>query len=468
MIETLGTLALAAGHNLQARYDDIGGSGNSIENPRTPLDRVFDTVGSYTGKHISELSSLQSTAVWACVRLIAGAIGKIPLVTMESTGKGKILFQNHYCWPLLMVAANPLQTAYRFKRLMQTWVLLWGNAYAEMEISGRGQVVNLWPWRPDRVEIYDRQGNSNPDLPMFGDSSDLVYVYRDNYGRQRGVPGNMMLHLRGLECSGVKGLSVLGAARQTFSLDQAAMEYGARFFDNNGRPGGYLATPNKLGSEGRKRLREDYEDVHRGLRGAHRIAVLEEGLKYYDVGVPPEDMQFLQTRQFQAIDIARFFGVPPHKIAELSRATFSNIEHQSIEWVQDCLGDWMENWSTECMHSMLSERDIRSGISLQFLSNKFIRGDMKSRFEAYSLATMGGWMSPNDCRVEEDWNPIDGLDVYSAPLNAAPIAGADKPDPLVDPEGDPAGEVTGKKPKRLPAPNAGDEPVAAGDTKGDA
>lgn len=161
------------------------------------------------------------------------------------------------------------------------------------------------------------------------------------------------------------------------------------------------------------------------------MAILEEGMKYQEVGIPPEEMQFLQTRQFQAIDIARLFGVPPHMIAELSRATFSNIEHQSIDFVNSCLDDWFVNWESELTNSLLSDREA-SSIEFEFMRRRLLRGDQKTRFEGYNIGILSGMLNPNEAREEEGLNKVEGLDYFTRPLNMAPVVSDDVPP--VDPE----------------------------------
>src|SRR5689334_8655000 len=226
MIETLGSLALQAGHDLGAVRAE------SVENPRTPLTRVFDVDPTWTGKPVTEISALQVSAVWACVRILSGAVAKTPLGPYRTVedGRGKHLATNHYLYPLLRQHSNPYMSAFRFKRLMQAWCLLWGNAYAEMVISGRGQVVELWPWRPDRVRVY-----------VSG--KDLVYTYTMQSGEKVTLPSSHIFHLRGLEVDGYMGLSPIQQARQSVALAMAAEEYGAKFFGNNARPGIILQHP---------------------------------------------------------------------------------------------------------------------------------------------------------------------------------------------------------------------------------
>jgi HK97 family phage portal protein len=402
MIETLGSLALAAGHDLlgEVRSD-------SLESPRTPLSRVFDMEASYTGKSVSEIGSLSLTTVFGCVRVIAGSIAKTPLITYRRLpGVGKELAPDHYLYDLLRHRANPYMSAFRFKRLMQAWALLWGNAYAEMVISGRGQVIELWPWRPDRVR---------PSIL----GRDMVYTYTMADGQPVSLPSSHVFHLRGLEVDGFMGVSPIQVARQSIGLGLAAEEYGARFFGNNGRPGMVLEHPDKLSDLARQNLIASWESLHKGLQGAHRVGILEEGMKLHEVGIPPEDAQFLQTRKFQTVEICRLFGVPPHKIAELERSTNNNIEHQGLEFVQDSLGDWFANWEQEIAMSMLSEREHKS-IMVGFDPSDLLRGDLKSTAEALGILRQNGFINSNDGRGRIGMNPIpDELGGNKYLVNAA-------------------------------------------------
>lgn len=421
------------------RRDVEGQDLQLVENPRNPLTAIFDIPDSPSGKRVTEQSALQITAVWRCVNIIAGAIAKTDFLPYRRTPQGKERATDHYLYWLLMKQANPRLSAFRFKRMMQAWVCLWGNAYAEIETNGRGQVVAFWPWRPDRVRI-EGEGTT-----WYGE----FYTYTRENGEQVTLHRDDVFHLRGMETDGVKGLSPIRAARVTLGLAAAAEEYGARFFANNGRPGGVLESPTALSDPAQKRLTKNWNEIHRGIRGSHRIGILEEGLKYKDVGIPPEDMQFLQTRQFEAIDIARLFGVPPHKIAELSRATFSNIEHQGIEFVQDCLGDWFACWSSEGETQLLSVRELET-IELRFWPEKLLSGDKLTRYKAYSIGRQQGWLSVNDIRDAEDMNRIDGGDTYLVALNMGNAANdateSGDPDDAIDPE------ETDETPADSPAP----------------
>jgi HK97 family phage portal protein len=369
--------------------------GVSMENPRNSLARVFDYQPTYTGRQVTESSALTVSTVWACVRIIAGTVAKTPTRVFRATATGKELAPDHYLYRLFCGSANPHLSSFRFFRLMQAWLLLWGNAYAEIEMNGRGQIIALWPMRPDRMRIVQTE------------TGDVVYFY-EPAGKglsARVIDSHHMFHLRGLETDGVVGLSVIGQARQSVSLAMAAEEYGARFFANNGRPGMVLEHPGSLSDKAKNNLLESWNAIHQGLQGAHRVGVLEEGMKLNEVGIQPEDAQFLQTRQFQVADVCRWFGVQAHKAGDLSRSTNNNIEQQAIEFVQDTMEDHFCNWEAESGHTLLSEREAKS-VTVSFDRSKLLRGDFASRATGLATLRQNGFINSDEGRADFDWNPI--------------------------------------------------------------
>lgn len=417
MIESLNSLALRA-TGMDISPANMGGV--SLENPRNSLARVFDVEPAFTGRTVTEASSLSLSTVWACVRIIAGTAAKTPTKIYRRTPDGKQLATDHYLYSLFCGSANPHMSSFRFFRLMQTWQLLWGNAYAEIEINGRGQILGLWPMRPDRMRVGQ------------ADDGSLLYIYDPaSPGLQkRVIDEHHMFHLRGLETDGVSGLSVIGQARQAVALAMAAEEYGARFFANNARPGIYLKHPGALSDKAKKNLIADWENLHRGLQGAHRVGVLEEGMELKEVGIPPEDAQFLQTREHQVIDICRWYGVQPHKVAALDRATNNNIEQQALEFVQDTMEDHFANWEAETSHTLLSAREAQT-IFAEFDRSKLLRGDFKSRADGLVALRQNGFINADEGREDIGMNPIaDGSGKkYLVQLN---MQNLDKVGELVD------------------------------------
>lgn len=410
MIETLRTLAGSAGHSdlWQWQKRDIG-----IDLLDKWIEGGFGT-STYTGKAVSVNTALGVRAVWACVRALSDDIATLPLVTYRRTSAGRERATDHYLYTLLLKQANPEMTAFRFKRQMQMWISTSGNAFAEIEISGRGQVVALWPWRPDRVQV-SRETEGGP----------LAYTYRMNDGRKFTLPASRILHLRGLEADGVMGLDPIQTHKQSVGMALAIQEHGARFFSNGARPLGVLEHPAALGDEGTKNIRDAWQKMQGGLENAHRIAILEEGMKYHEVGMKMVDAQYIENMNLGVEDIASIYGVPPHRIGHLARSTNNNIEHQGREYKQYSLGPLSENWEQELMHSLLSAREQQT-IELEFLFSDLLRGDMKAQAEFYTALGNLQALTPDEIREDIGRNKLpDGMG--EKPLRPFNMAPADQP-----------------------------------------
>jgi HK97 family phage portal protein len=358
-----------------------------------------------TGVVVNEATALQSTAVFACVRILAESVGSLPLIVYErGSGRAKRRATDHPLYRLLHDNPNPEMTSMEFRETLMGHLALWGNAYAEIQYSSQGRAVGLWPLRPDRIEI-----KRDP-------SGGLYYQYRLN-----NVPiplaRHQVLHLKGLGYDGVKGYSPISLARQSIGLALGTEEFGGRFFGNGASPGGVLEHPGELGPEGFKRVQESWAEAHEGISNSFRIAILEEGMKYTQVGMPMQDAQFLETRKFQTSEIARLYRVPPHMIGDLEKATFSNIEHQGLEFVTHTLRPWLTRWEQSLGMHLMTESE-RQRYFVEHVVEGLLRGDIQTRYEAYAVGRQWGWLSINDIRALENMNPIgQGGDDYLTPLN---------------------------------------------------
>lgn len=361
-----------------------------------------------SGRNVTALGSLQSTAVFACVRILAESVASLPLILHQRlAGGGKTRADTHNLYDILKNLPNAEMTSVELRETLMGHLALWGNAYSEIIRDNGGRVVGLWPLRPDKVTPTRRNG-------------ELVYVIELGIDADRQVLAkNRVMHLKGLGFDGLMGYSPITMARQAIGLALATEEFGSRFFGNGARPGSVLEHPGKLSEAAEKSLRNSWNERHQGLSSAHRVAILEEGMKLHEVGVPPEDAQFLETRKFQVTEIARLYRVPPHMLADLERATFSNIEHQGLEFVQHTLRPWLVRWEQAISRDLLTATE-RKWLFAEHLIDALLRGDIKSRYEAYSVGRQNGWLSANDVRELENQNPIDGGDMYLVPLNMVP------------------------------------------------
>ena len=386
--------------------------------------------GTAAGVTVSEEGSLRYSAVFACVRVLAESVASLPLITYRRLPSGgKERAREHALYGLLHDAPNPLMTSLEFREAMQTHMLLWGNAYAEIVADGRGNVTELWPLRPDAMEKIEPTGEG------------LVYTYRLPSGKSVELPGWQVLHLRGLSSNGLVGYSpIMTAAREAVGKGLAVQQFGSMFFRNGARPGGILSFPGELSSEAMGRIRESWQEHYGGLNNAHRVAILEQGMTYQEVGIPPAAAAYIEDQKLSILDIARVYRVPPHMIGDLERATFSNIEHQAIEFVTHSLRPWLVRWEQAIQQRLMTERDRQTHV-VEFLVDGLLRGDVTSRYQAYAVARQNGWMSANDIRELENQNPIDDGDLYLVPLNMIPA-------------GDVAAAAAGMVPAAAPPPDA--------------
>lgn len=375
-----------------------------------------------TGLRVDETGALSYAAVFACVRILAESVASLPLVMFERTPEGKQRAPQHPLYTLLHDLPNPEMTSLHLRETLMGHLALWGNAYANIVWSRGGQVLELWPLRPDRMRVAREDGQ-------------LRYYYRVNPGdAERTIPARDVLHVAAFSQDGTVGLSPLSLFREAVGLGLAAQEFGARFFGNDARPGAVLQHPGALSDEAFKRLQQSWESRHQGLDKSHRVAILEEGMTINEIGIPPEDAQFLETRKFQVTEIARVYRVPPHMLADLDRATFSNIEHQSLEFVMHTLRPWLVRWEQALSRDLLTPAE-RVRYFPEFVVDGLLRGDIQSRYQAYAVGRQNGWLSANDIRDLENMNRVEGGDVYLVPLNMIPAdrvgeLGSSEPTPM--------------------------------------
>lgn len=374
---------------------------------------------SSSGVTVTQATAMNLTAVYAAVDLLARTMGTLPLHTYERLDKGKRKAIDHPLYSVLKTKPNPYQTASEFRSTLQAHLCLWGNAYAEILRDGRGQVQQLWPLNPARMKTAQLMNDGR-----------IVYTYELPDGTTKQLPGEIVFHLKALSTDGLMGISPITQCREALGLALAAQEYGARWFSNGARPSGVLESPAILTQESYDRLKAQWASTYQGLSNANRVAILEEGLKYSQIGLPPEDSQFLETRQFQIAEVARIFAVPPHMIGDLTNATFTNIEHQGIDFLQHSIRPWLVRWEERILLSLFLPQD-QERYYAEFNAEGLLRGDTASRYTAYSIGRQNGWLSADDIRSLENMNPLpDGQgEMYLVPLNMTPADQVGKPLP---------------------------------------
>ena len=353
---------------------------------------------------VSPDSALRLAAVYACVRVLSETMASLPLVVYRArTDGGKDRVTDHWLYRLLAKRPNRFQNPFEWREMLQGHLALRGNAYNQIITNPRGEVTELMPLHPDRVRLEL--------LP----SGEFRYRFTDRFGCENILSRGQVWHLRGLSSDGLMGLSPIDLARESLGMALAAQDYGARFFANDAKPtGGWIEFPGSFkDNEAKKVFRESYQQAQSGANRG-KVLVLENGMKFHEVGVTNKDAQFLELRKFQITDIARLFRVPPHMIADLDRATFSNIEQQSLEFVMHTMTPWAERWEASIESELLLEGDE---LEVEFDFANLMRGDAASRAAYYQSGIQNGWLTRNEARIAENLNPLEGLDEPLRPLN---------------------------------------------------
>ena len=377
---------------------------------------AFYMGGSSSGRSVTERSAMQMTAVYACVRILSEAIAGLPLHLYrykEDGGKEKAI--DHPLYLLLHDEPNPEMSSFVFRETLMTHLLLWGNAYAQIIRNGKGEIVALYPLMPnkmtvsrdDKGQLYYAYQKSQEELPK--DRAYTVTLHPSD-----------VLHIPGLGFDGLVGYSPIAMAKNAIGLAIATEEYGAKFFANGATPGGLLEYPGTVKDP--DRIRESWS---KGFSGgnSHKIAILEEGMKYTPISISPEQAQFLETRKFQINEIARIFRVPPHMVGDLEKSSFSNIEQQSLEFVKYTLDPWVVRWEQSIQRALLQAEE-KKRYFIKFNLEGLLRGDYQSRMNGYATARQNGWMSANDIRELENLDRIpaeDGGDLYLINGNMLPL-----------------------------------------------
>lgn len=384
-----------------------------------------------SGKNVTADTAIQLSTVYACIRVIAETIASLPLGVFQVVNDGSEKADDHPLYRLLHDEPNSEMTSFVYREVMMAHLLLHGNSYSQIIRNGRNQVVSLYPLLPENMTV-DRN-----------EKGVLTYTYITSEGKQVDLRPTDVLHIPGLGYDGIMGYSPIALEKNAIGLGIAAEEYGSKFFSNGARPSGILTHPNTVKDP--KKLRDSWNAAYGGSSNANRVAILEEGMHFESMSVPNNEAQFLETRKFQVDEICRIFRVPPHLVGNLEHATFSNIEHQSIDFAVHTIRPWLVRIEQAMNRALFYEKE-KGKFYAQFNMDGLMRGDYKSRMEGYAIARQNGFMSANDIRRLENMNPIpveEGGDAYLVNGNMVPITTAmqatvdagNEPQPNADADG---------------------------------
>lgn len=400
-------------------------------------DFYFQPVGGSSGgvARVTPDTALALTAVYACVRVLSESFALLPpKLYRPKVGGGRQLVTDHWLYRLLAKAPNRWQTPFEWREMVQSHVVLRGNAFNLIVEDGHGGISELLPLHPDRVTVE-----------LLGDW-DFRYVYTDRFGSQTRYRRDQIWHLRGLGGDGIVGYNPIEVAREALGEAMQFQSYSSRWYANNATPPAWVKFPGKFADKAaRAVVREQMQEAQTGVNRG-KLMVLDQGMELQSIQINQKDMQFIEARQMKVPEIARLFRVPPHKIGDLSRATFSNIEQQSIEFWQDAEQPYAERWESSIERNLLGED---TDIEVEFDMRAQMRGDSVSRKEYVQGMVLASVITPNEGRGIEGLEPIEGGDKRLIPVNMR-----EEGDP------DPNGE-------QGPGEELQDVPVAPGGDDGD-
>lgn len=356
-----------------------------------------------SGETVTESSALGVAAYFACVRVLSEDIAKLPLQLFRREGANRMREDRHPVDQLLQ-RMHPIAGSQSIREAMTAHACTWGNGYAEIERDASGLPIALHIIHPSRVEARRVDG-------------EIIYRVHADSGRAADFWPEDILHIHGLGGTGLSGYSVIRLAAESLGLTIASEKFGAAYFGNGATPGLAIEHPEKLSQAAKENLRDSWVKAHAGAGKSHRPFVLDEGMKVHPYSAPPDDAQFLETRQFQIEEVCRWFRMMPVKIGHKTATPYTNVEALSRAHVDDCLMPWAVRWEQEIQRKLLFEADRASGRYAKHNFSALLRGDAAARANFYRTMINIGAYSPNDVRAKEDEDPIDGGSVYMVQSN---------------------------------------------------
>jgi HK97 family phage portal protein len=387
---------------------------NILDNPSIPLSSPavwgFLSGGhtSEAGELINDVTAMQITTVFSCIRILAESVASLPVKLFTVTDKGRIQELNNPLHFLLSVSPNEEMSSFSWVETLMCHLALTGNAYVQIQRGADQTPIALWPLNPRLTN------------PVRLPSGTLAYKTSDgmNGGQTRILAAKDVIHIPLTSWDGLVGMSPIMQARQSLGLAAAAEKFGARLFANGAIPLIALKTVAKVRPEDKLKMRLDWESLQTGSN-QHRVAVLDQDLTIEKLGITPEEGQFLQTRHYTRADIAALFRVPAHMVGELQKLSNSNTENMNLSFVVDTLRPYLSRIEAEITRKLLPRETGKiSNLTVQFDVTERLRGDYASQTAGAATGRQWGWLTGNDVRRSMGLNEGGPeLDIFINPVN---------------------------------------------------
>ena len=348
--------------------------------------------------------ALTLTAVWCAIRLLSESVSSLPCSVYTKQPNGdKIEDSNNRIYNLIKYRPNNYQNKITFFEYIMMSICTAGNSYVQILRDGSGKPIQLIPISPDDVTVVINEGE--------------LFYQTDGAGV---LDAADMLHFKTLTDNGIDGISPIDQCKNALSWGLNVEEFGNTFFKNGAKPSSVLATDRALSEQAIERLKNSFSNTYAKLKNSNSTIILEEGLTFKPISISPEQAQFLSSRQFSIEEVARIFNVPPHMLKDLSKSSFNNIEMQSQEFVTYTLMPYLTRIENEMNYKLFRTNEIGKTF-IEFNVNGLLRGDVKTRNEAYKTAITNGYMSINEVRQKENLNSIEGGDKHFMQMNMTTI-----------------------------------------------
>lgn len=385
----------------------------ALNDPKAWSNGFWNAFGTQTpaGENVTEYSAMTYSAVWNAVYQISSTSGSLPLHLRVHKGRKTRYATENSLYRVMHTQFNPFMTAKTGRETLMAHVLTWGNGYAEKVTNGMGDIIELWPITPDRVKVK---------------IEDMEMVYEVKVGNET-IPlkRDKILHIPGFGFDGLVGYSPISMARKNIGWGMAMETFSSNFFGKGTHPGIVVSHPGPaMSPQAHDNLKRSLTETYSGLGNSHRLMLLEEAMKIEKLGFSPEDSQFLESKQHHITDIARWFNIPPHKLKDMSKSSFNNIEAENASYVIDTILPWAIHLEQIYDTQLLSVRQYESGLYFKHVLEGLLRANSKDRAEFYRIMIGNTMMTPNEGREKEDMNPSDDplADELWAPTGLIPLS----------------------------------------------
>lgn len=401
---------------------------NSIKNQTTSGDggnwsADFDTLMGYLGITSDDLqirgkNALKEVVVYICIKILSETIAKLPLKIYQDSG-GKKKITEHYLYPFFKLRPNPYMSAFDFWKCVETLRNIYGNSYVWIDYitSGRnaGKIQGFYPLNPEQMEIWI------DDVGLLSSKNTIWYIYTDNVGKQYKLQSTDLLHFKGMTTDGIVGLSPIKVLENSIENAKASEQFLNNSFKNGMQTAGIVNYVGDLSPTAENTFRDKFEQMSSGLKNANRISLLPVGYQYQPLSLKLTDAQFLENTKLTAQQISAAYGVKLHQLNELTKSSYASTSEANREFYTDTLMATLTMYEQEIIYKCFLNSEIMKGFYVKFNVDVILRGDPKSRFDAYAIAIQNGIKSPNECRALEEDEPKEGGDQLIVNGNYIPL-----------------------------------------------